>query len=44
MAGLLDDLSFFYGVTGDKPRSKSLKEAARKTKTVTKKKSKKAAN
>ena len=37
MAGLLDDLSFFYRVTGDEPRSKSLKKAARKAKKATKK-------
>ena len=29
MAGLFDDLSFFYKVTGDKDRSKGLKKAAR---------------
>jgi hypothetical protein len=30
MAGLFDDLSFFYKATGDDDRSKGLKKAARK--------------
>jgi hypothetical protein len=30
--GLMDDLSFFYHVTGDEKRSKSLKKAAKTAK------------
>jgi len=36
MVGLLDDFAFFYKVTGDAPRSKGLKKAARRLRKKTK--------